>query len=203
MDPIKQTKSVTLYETLDTLAALAETDVDQLSESEKAELIADVGSAIKANAEKCDRVAMFILGEAARGKFWRDVARDMTEKARIAENNVDRVRAYVAGILQALPRDQKGKPAKAIGTNHTMSLRAKPAFVEIDPEAVSDEYKNVTVTMKLELWKQINEELTLDERELGKIVFSIDEAALKAATKDGHEVPGTSLLVGEYSLVVK
>lgn len=203
MDPIKQTKSVTLYETLDTLAALAETDVDQLSETEKAELIADVGAAMKANAEKCDRVAMFILGETARGEFWRDVARGMTEKARLAENNVERVREYVAGILQALPRDEKGKPAKAIGTNHTMSLRAKPAFVKIDPVLVSDDYKLVTLTMPLEMWQQINQELTLNEHELRKVVFSIDEVALKAAAKGGLEVPGTALLVGEYSLVIK
>jgi hypothetical protein len=214
-----------LYETETNLVAYYD---GEPTPEQEAEFKADLAEALRVAVKKRDASAGFILQCENLAEFAAQEIRRLQARKNVFINWADRHRAYVCSIIEQLPPDAKGKPAKLEGERFRMSVRAVPASLEItDAKAVPLTYKTVTVTMPavayevlkatfgmggVEIPAKVAATLTDEERRLviepfdfAKLPahYSIDNAAVKAALQAGNNIPGADLRVGGMTLVVK
>lgn len=204
--PVKKTRSVTLADAEDWLAALQDTEGDVPAELQPA-FYEEMQRAMKTTVEKRESVAQFILATKARGEYLRGESARMAAAARVCENIVERVKEYVIRFLEGTPKDAKGKHQKAVGLTTTMYLQGNPASMKITDESkVPDYYKRVSVDMPVAVWDALRSAAPgINEYERPQVVVtvSIDNAGVKKALIDGLEVPGAELLVGSNHLRIK
>lgn len=204
--PVKKTRSVTLADAEDWLAALQDTEGEVPAELQPA-FYEEMQRAMKTTVEKRENVAQFILATKARGEYLRGESARMAAAARVCENIVERVKEYVIRFLEGAPKDAKGKYQKAVGLTTTMYLQGNPASLKITDESkVPDYYKRVSVDMPVAVWDALRSAAPgINEYERPQVVVtvSIDNAGVKKALIDGLEVPGAELLVGSNHLRIK
>lgn len=204
--PVKKTRSVTLADAEDWLAALQDTKGEVPAELQPA-FYEEMQRAMKTTVEKRESVAQFILATKARGEYLRGESARMAAAARVCENIVERVKEYVIRFLEGTPKDANGKHQKAVGLTATMYLQGNPASMKITDESkVPDYYKRVSVDMPVAVWDALRSAAPgINEYERPQVVVtvSIDNAGVKKALIDGLEVPGAELLVGSNHLRIK
>jgi hypothetical protein len=203
-----------LYEVESDLIAFFDQE-DSVTPELEAEFRADLAKQMALAVKKRDSVAAFITECEARATFAAEEIKRLQRRKHVFTAWADRLRAYVCSIIEQLPPDAKGKPAKLNGERFSMSVRAVPASLEItDAEAVPLTYKTVTVTMPAVAYEVVKATLALlppvpptpaDAFDFAKLPahYSIDNAAVKAVLQAGREIPGADLKIGAFTLVVK
>lgn len=201
-----------LYEVESDLIAFFDSEATVTPELE-AEFRADLAKQMALAVKKRDSVAAFITECEARGAFAAEEIRRLQRRKNVFTNWADRLRAYVCSIIEQLPPDAKGRPAKLNGERFMMSARALPASLEVtDAEQVPLTYKRVTLTMPAVAYEVLKTTLELSAKEKAtgiwdfaalKPNYSIDDAAVKAALQAGEVIPGADLRVGGMTLVVR
>lgn len=216
----------TLYDVEDDLLALLDSEEGVPPEMEEQFRI-DLAAALTGAKDKRERVARKILQLEAEVAYARGEAQRVQAWARVREMQAARLRGYVLRIIESLPKDAKGKPAKLEGLTTTMSARACPVSLDItDAAAVPKQYKDVSVVMSADLFESWAFDKcacsNYEPRDAGCPVcggtgllpndkytaskggsWSIDRPRLKVAIEGGADVPGADLIIGKNSLVVK
>lgn len=202
-----------LYDIEQELDAFVETESLVTSEQED-EFAVELARALQASIEKRDRVGQFIRHCELQADNCDIEIKRLQERKRTYQLAEKRMRLYVQHVIESLGPDTKGRPKKLEGKAITFSLRAKPAAVEIiDEQLIPAEYKAISLTLPLELWQTLCDEVCNDDEEdplwsdvkraTEKATCSVTKAAVKAAIDRGEEVPGADLSIGGYSLIVK
>lgn len=207
--PPARTSLTPLHEVESDLIAFFDSEATVTPELE-AEFRADLAKQMALTVKKRDNVAGFIVHVEGLATLAAEEIRRLQRRKNVFTNWADRLRAYVCAIIEQLPPDAKGKPAKLNGERFQMSVRACPASLEItDAEAVPLTYKTVTVTMPAVAYEVYKAALAIDvdgePADFAKLPahYSIDNAAVKAELAAGRAVPGADLRVGSMTLVVK
>lgn len=222
--PLARVGLPSLYDVEDDLIALLDSEATVTPEQE-AEFKADLARQLNLAVRKRDSVAGFITECENHADFAAQEIRRLQARKGVFMKAAERLRVYVAAIIEQLPQDAKGKPAKLQGERFQMSIRACPASLDItDAEKVPLTYKNVTVTMPAVAYEVIRAYLEFggvgglpdfqgvirnnpgdDQFDFAKLPvnWSIDNAAVKAELVAGREVPGADLRIGGVTLVVK
>lgn len=212
--PLARVGLPSLYDVEDDLIALLDSEATVTQEQE-AEFKADLARQLNLAVRKRDAVAGFITECENHADFAAQEIRRLQARKGVFMKAAERLRLYVAAIIEQLPQDAKGKPAKLQGERFLMSIRACPASLEItDAEKVPLTYKIVTVTMPAVAYEVLKQYLARADKwgiqepecfDFAKLPaqYSIDNAAVKAELVAGREVPGADLRIGGVTLVVK
>lgn len=121
-----------------------------------------------AEAEKIDRIShVFSMLEAQQVAAKTEIAR-LRERQQSAERAVERLSGYILRILQM--RDNKPLRSRLA----TFSVRHSEALIIVDPNAVPDEWKRVTVTT------------------------DILKDPIKKALKEGSSIPGVAIEIRRH-----
>lgn len=201
--------SLTLYQLEDTYQALLDTEamVPPALEAEFQQLLHD---ALFTTVEKRERVAQFLLFLMEGQEQVKKERERLARRNELFANTERRMRRYIAMVIKDQGRDAKGEYRKLIAHTATMFLRALPASIDVtDEDEVPDEYKNITITMPLDLWRRLtyqhNELMMHDTMGIQIKTVVADKERIREAIEHGADVPGADLkLAGhDYSLVVK
>jgi hypothetical protein len=93
---------------------------------------------------------------------------------------------------------------KVEADNGSLAIQANPESVEItDLDQVPDEFKTVTVKMPAMLWREICTEYRPADLTGCDATFTASKTQIKAALKEGRDVPGADTRFGKWSLRVR
>lgn len=154
---------MTFSEIQEEIANIMEIPEDQFDEAQKAAWIEYCEELGSQEAEKVDGFGQFKRLELAHAEALEAEGKRLIAKAKARRNNIDRLDAYYLNVMQ------KQGLKKVKGNIYSISVRAS-------------EYVNVS-------------DLTAIPREYCTVVTNIspNKMAIKAALKDGQEIPGASL----------
>lgn len=202
------TTALTLYAIEDNYLALVNTE-ECVSPEQEEEFRAELAIALKSAVAKRDRVSQFLLA----CKHHEDAIDAEMKRLQALKKSWcagrERMEKYVVGVIEGLGADAKGKFQTLKGETSTLSVRRNPVHVEItNAEAVSSEFKTVTVTISADDWRAILAMVCAcddfaDMPLLKPIQVEIDKRAIKAAIEAGQDVPGADLGFGDLRLEVK
>lgn len=157
-----------LYELANEFAALSNSDMDP-------EMIADTLEGLDFEIEvKIENCLALIKNDLADAEALKAEAAKLTERARMANNRVDRIKEYVAASLETA-----GKKSLKAGV-HQVSIRAPSKSVEImDSGSLPPELVDYETLIKP------------------------DKLAIKKQLEAGIAVPGAQIKTGKPSLIIK
>lgn len=157
-----------LYAIANEYASLTAQDLDP-------EFIADTLEGIQGEFEdKVTQLLAIIKNESAYAEALKDEAKNLAERAKVAENKVANIKAYIATSM-----DAAGKKSIRAGL-HSVTVRAPSKTVEIvDESKVPIEFYEFVTSKKFDL------------------------TAIKHHLKADKPVPGTELKSGKPSLLIK
>ncbi len=198
--PADVAKALTLFQIEESIAILAEAFEEEGMTPELEQALAKY---LEGALEKSDRVAEFIrycewMAELAKSEVKRLQARQKHFEA-----TAERVSSMVLRVLDFFG------VKKLEGRTHTLSKRKCPPSVRIDDDArVPSEFKRVTVTLRLDDWKNLlaaaPDQLRMEiEAGILKGEEAIEFKAVKDALNLEREVPGANLVVNQYALQVR
>lgn len=203
----KPSASLSLYEMEDDLLALLDTAEGGIAPEQEDEFQLELARQLLEVRAKRDRVAGFIKSCEAAALFAAAEIKRLQERKDVFENAARRLREYVAGVIDHMGLDAKGKRRKLEGERFTLSAYSSPASVVVtDQAAIPLRYKRITVTFSMAEWAQIG--LILEEKAPGSTKtfegsMSLDSSLLKADLEKGVDVPGADLEVGKIHCVIK
>ncbi|MEQ9830600.1 siphovirus Gp157 family protein [Pectobacterium versatile] len=151
-------------------------DFAKLSESDMApEMIADTLDGIEWELEaKVEQILAICKNESAYADMLKEESKKLSERAKAAENRVNRMSEYIASSLETA-----GKKSLKAGV-HQVSIRAPAKSVEItDASAIPSEFVDYETVIKP------------------------DKLAIKHQIEAGIEVPGAIIKTGKPSLIIK
>jgi len=157
-----------LYELANEFAALSNSDMEP-------EMIADTLEGLDFEIEvKIENCLALIKNELADAEALKAEAAKLTERARMANNRVDRIKEYIAASLETA-----GKKSLKAGV-HQVSIRAPSKSVEImDSGSLPPELVDYETLIKP------------------------DKLAIKKQLEAGIAVPGAQIKTGKPSLIIK
>lgn len=157
-----------LYELANEFAALSNSDMEP-------EMIADTLEGLDFEIEvKIENCLALIKNELADAEALKAEAAKLTERARMANNRVDRIKEYIAASLETA-----GKKSLKAGV-HQVSIRAPSKSVEIlDSGSLPPELVDYETLIKP------------------------DKLAIKKKLEAGISVPGAQIKTGKPSLIIK
>jgi hypothetical protein len=122
-------------------------------------------------------------------------SRRLKARQKFFESAKERMRGYVRYVIESLGPDHTGKYRKLEGTLVTFGLRDQGFEVDVqDEQAVPNQYKRATITMRADHWKQLLEEnawLQIDG--VCNTSFEVMKSWIKPDLGPGKTVPGASL----------
>jgi hypothetical protein len=198
-------ESPTLYQLEDNLVALVETGEGGIDPEREEEFRADLARALQAAMDKRDRVGQFIKYLEDQARFAGEEAKRLAERKAIFERAADRMKAYVKWTIQQMGTDEHGKCKKLEGRTVTFSLRKLPDTLQVDDEAaIPAEYKTLVITVPAVAWEEYIQ--ANGNAILAAIIgteVKLDRRRLLAALKEGTELPGVDILLGDYGLAMR
>jgi hypothetical protein len=158
--------------------------------------------------DKRDRVGQFIRYLEDQAQFADEEAKRLTERKQLFERAAERMRAYVKYTIQNLMgQDEQGKWRKLEGRTVTFNLRKLPDILQVDDEAaIPAEFKTLVITVPAVAWQRHLEACCDRAGILAAIIHTevkLDRRELLALLKEGVEVPGADIRLGDYGLVMK
>lgn len=192
-----------VYQTLLDLEALVPPEMESVIKAELEE-------ALLYAIEKRDKCAHFLMS-LARQEDTCDEEMDRIKRHRETLINVRRrLEKYVVSVIRSQGTDMKGKHKQLRGNTTLMYVRALPASVDIlDDSIVPSRFKNITVTMPLDLWERMcKEHPELEMHGLMEIKIkytNTEKEKVRQAIDQNEEVPGADLKMAghDFSLVVR
>lgn len=192
-----------LYDIEEHLALLIDSEETVPPELEE-EYARDLQAAMTTAVDKRDRVGHFMAHLETQAAFAKAEIQRLQERERFYAKALERMEAYVTGVIEKLGFDAKGKRLKLEGNTVTFSLRGCDKRAEIvDEMIVPTKYKRVTITLPAESWELVCDSLDLDLRDqiLGEVKspkVDVSVSMVKADLKAEVEVPGAKLAGGQY-----
>jgi hypothetical protein len=197
---------LSLYHLEDDLAALVESGEAGITPELEQQYRAELGAALERTVEKRDRVGQFIRYLEDQAQFAGGEAKRLTERKRLFERAAERMRNYVKWTIEQLGQDERGAWRKLEGRCVTFSLRKLPDILQVDDEAaVPPEYKTLVIEVPADAWERHIE--TCGDRSILDAVIrtevKLDRRGLLAALKEGAELPGADIRLGDYGLSLR
>jgi hypothetical protein len=200
-------ESLSLYRIEDDLAALMETGAGGISPEFEQEYRSDLAQALQKAVDKRDRVGQFIRYLEDQASFAAAEAHRLTERKQLFERAAERMRAYVKWTIESMGQDEQGKWRKLEGRTTTFSLRKLPDILQVDDErAVPADYKTLVITVPAAAWQRHLEACGDRDAILAAIVHTeskLDRRELLARLKEGAELPGADIRLGDYGLSMR
>jgi hypothetical protein len=197
-----------VYRIEDDLTALVETGKGGIPPELEQQYRADLAQALQKAVDKRDRVGQFIRYLEDQAVFAGEEAKRLTERKQLFERAAERMRAYVKYTIEnVIGRDEQGKWRKLEGRTVTFSLRKLPDILQVDDEAaIPAEYKTLVITVPAATWQRHLE--TCGDRDgiLAAIIHTevkLDRRGLLARLKEGVELPGVDIRLGDYGLAMR
>ena len=200
-------ESLTLYRLEDDLIAMAETGEGGIAPELEVQYQRDLAELLQTVVDKRDRVGAFLRHLEDQAAFAAEESRRLTERKQLFERASERLRAYVKWAIQSLGQDDHGRWRKLEGKTVTFTLRKLPDVLEVDDEsAIPNEFKTLVITMPAAAWEQYLEGCGDRAGILGAITHTevkLDRRALLARLKQGEELRGADIRLGDYTLAMK
>jgi hypothetical protein len=202
------TESLSLYRIEDDLASLVETGEGGIAPELEMQYQRDLAQALQKAVDKRDRVGQFIRYLEDQAMFAGEEAQRLTERKQLFERAAERMRAYVKYTIEnVMGRDGQGKWPKLEGRTVTFSLRRLPDILQVDDEAaIPAEYKTLVITVSAAAWHRHLEECDDGAGILAAIIHmevKLDRRGLLARLKEGAELPGVNIRLGDYGLAMR
>jgi Siphovirus Gp157 len=167
----------------------------------------DLAQALQRAIDKRDRVGQFIRYLEDQAAFAAEEAKRGAERKQMFERGAERLRSYVRWALASLGQDEQGKWRKLEGRTTTFSLRKLPDSLQVDDEAaIPSEFKTLVITIPAAAWERHLEACGDPAGILAAIIHTevkLDRHGLLARLKQGAEVPGADIRLGDYGLAMK
>jgi hypothetical protein len=200
-------ESLSLYRIEDDLAALLETGAGGISPEFEQEYRSDLAQALQKAVDKRDRVGQFIRYLEDQARFASEEAKRLTERKQLFERAAERMRAYVKWTIESMGLDEQGKWRKLEGRSTTFVLRKLPDILQVDDEAaIPAEFKTLVITVPAVAWQQHLEACSDRPEILAAIIHTdvkLDRRGLLARLKEGAELPGADIRLGDYGLAMR
>jgi hypothetical protein len=206
-EPLKTPQPLSLYYLEDDLQALVETGEGGIATELEEQYRADLAQALQKALDKRDRVGQFIRYLEDQAQFAGEEAKRLTERKQRFERAAERMRAYVKWTIENMGQDDQGKWRKLEGRTVTFSLRKLPDILQVDDEkAIPAEYKTLVITVPAEAWQRHLEASGDQARILAAIIsmeVKLDRRGLLVRLKEGVELPGVDIRLGDYGLAMR
>jgi hypothetical protein len=198
---------ITLYQIEDTLAALLETGDGGIAPELEMQYQQDLAQTLQKAVDKRDRVGQFIRHLEAQGQFAGEEAKRLAERKHMFERAAERLRTYVKWTIESMGQDEQGKWRKLEGRTVTFSLRKLPDILQVDDElTIPAEYKTLVITVPAAAWQRHLEACSDRDVILAAITATevkLDRRRLLARLKEGAELPGADIRLGDYGLAMR
>lgn len=172
---------LTLYAITDTLPALLDSlEMTEPGSPERAECEAEIVRYMAALPSKVDGVSHVRASLKGAAALAAEEIRRLQMRKQRFDGALERLDAYVVGVLESLPEPKRG-PKRLEGATATLSLAKCPASLKITDDALIPTEYRVIVPASVE----------------------VDRAAVKDALKLGISVPGAELVTDKHRLAVK
>jgi hypothetical protein len=196
----------TLYELEDHLSALLESGDGGIAPELEGQYRADLAQALQKAVDKRDRVAQFIRHLEDVARFAAEEAKRLTERKQLFEHAAQRMRAYVKWTIESMGLDEQGKWKKLEGRSTTFTLRKLPDILQVDDEAaIPAEFKSLLIEVPAAAWER-HIAACVDKGILDAIIrteVKLDRRGLLARLKEGAELPGADIRLGDYGLAMR
>jgi hypothetical protein len=200
-------ESLSLYRLEDDLAALVETAEGGIDPAREEEFRVDLARALQAAMEKRDRVGEFIRYLENQAKFAGEESKRLAERKAIFERAVERLKMYIKWTIQQIGADEQGRWRKLEGRTVTFSLRKLPDILQVDDEAaIPAEFKTLVITVPAAAWEQHLAACAAREALLAAVIHTevkLDRRELLARLKEGAELPGVDIRLGDFGLAMR
>lgn len=183
----------TLYEILDHLDALYESEALAETAEQQAEIHADIARWINAELSKVDGITRYLAHCKAQQRFAAEEIERLQARKAAFESRADRLKQCVIIAMGALEKE------RLEGHTSTLTLQRCPPSVDItDETAVPAEYKAATITVSGETWERLRPMLpTVTPR------FAVSKTAVKTAITAKLDVPGATLVTDKMTVVCR
>ncbi len=196
-----------LYSIEDGLLALIDSE-ELVPEEQEREFQAVLAGQLRKAVGKRDAVGRFIrhcetMAEASKSEEVR-----LRERRKFYERAAEKMRGYVKNILEVLGPDERGGWRRLEGNTFTFLLRDNnPSVRIVDPEAVPDRFKDVTMTVPADIMNEVLCAVPDGLRErfvhaVKSTEIEIPKTPIKKAFEQGEFVEGADL-VHEMALVIR
>jgi hypothetical protein len=200
-------ESLTLYRLEDDLAALVETGEGGIDPEREEEFREDLARALQAAVDKRDRVGQFIRYLDDQARFAGEEAKRLAERKALFERAADRMKAYVKWTIQQVGQDEQGHWRRLEGRTVTFCLRKLPDVLQIDDEAaIPAEFKTLVITVPAAAWEQHLAACAARDALLAAVIHTeakVDRRGLLARLKEGEELPGADIRLGDFGLTMR
>ena len=205
---VKATKSCTIYELEDNLAALVNS-VDLVGdENARLMILEEIGAALKQTREKRDAVVAFLRHCEMQQRFADlEIERIQKRKAFIASVHRD-LSHYLVRLIEEFAEPDRRGIKRLEGNVSSMRIQQNPDSVEItDLDALPRMFKRAVLTMPAYVWEALMMRIGFDDRKVFEdrvenVEYKADKKAIAAELKNGNQVPGADLKFGEWRLVL-
>lgn len=212
----------TLFEAEEYLQALLECEGNVPAELEE-EFRKDLAAAVDVDKDRIEATARFIRSAEAREKACRAEVARIEDRARRFATAAQRVRKYVAGIIQTRPMiaaksgKDKGKLKWDKLEGHTLSMSLQNGKVSLGPTddaKIPLTYKRVTVVMPATEWRALLEAAYIPQSIIEAASYFVDRTAVKAELEAieardaaagvvSEGIPGAELVAGDPFLTIR
>lgn len=189
MNEIEQ--KVTLWDIRLGLQALAEIDIEALTDQERADYQAALDTVLLAEVKKVDGVARVLFELMKRAclaedamKPHQDEIERLKKRAARFKAQADRLRERVLGIIVATVSKPKRGPRELVGETATLKAKGVAPMVELIGGAECDpEYVMATISLPVLKFRAIRDYMAPGTFPIDNIAYTIDKRALLEALK--------------------
>jgi len=203
-----QTRTCTIYELEDNLAALVNT-IDLVEDESARQLILDqIGTALRQTREERDAVVAFLRHCELQQTFAdAEIERIERRKAFIGRLQEELERYVVQVIEQFAEPDRRGVK-RLEGNISSMRIQKNPDSVAIlDLGSVPLAFKQAVLTMPAYVWEALLVRVGTEDRKtfealVEKVEIKADKKSIGAELKKGNQIAGADLKFGDWRLVL-
>src|SRR5579863_7366002 len=203
-----QTRTCTIYELEDNLAALVNT-IDLVEDESARQLILDqIGTALRQTREERDAVVAFLRHCELQQTFAdAEIERIERRKAFIGRLQEELERYVVQVIEQFAEPDRRGVK-RLEGNISSMRIQKNPDSVAIiDLGSVPMAFKQAVLTMPAYVWEALLVRVGTEDRKtfealVEKVEIKPDKKTIGAELKRGNQIAGADLKFGDWRLVL-
>lgn len=187
-------QSITLYETEQHLAALADTEA-LVSEEQIAEFAAELSLATEQGLVKRDNCIRFIQHVKQQIAFSKSERTRLTKREEELSAGLERFESYVLGVVAKHGKRTSATIRRLEGRVGDLCAVDGFGSVEILDEAeVPMRFKRVTVRMHADDWLRLTNLIEPEHWPDVEVTFNSSSSAIKTALKAGETVPGATLV---------
>jgi hypothetical protein len=196
---------LSLYALESDLGALLEC-AETVTPEQEAQYRAELAEALQKTTEKRDRVAQFLAHCESQAELAKAEIKRLQDRRQFFERAAERMKSYVSWIIREMGPDEKGAWRKLEGKTATLSLRKMPDVLQVDDEAsIPPKFKTLVIEVPAAAWERHIEQCG-DKSILDAVLrteVKLDRRGLLAALKEGTDVPGADIRLGDYGLSLR